>query len=270
VTHPLIPTLVAAHPSAGPRGDLHIYAPDKPPTDGFPFVLGIHGGAWTRGDQSSYSFLPARFHRHGIAVVLASYRLAPGHIFPTAMDDLFITMNWIARRGRAYHLNPARGMVFGGSAGGHLAMLLAAMWNSAGIQAPLLRGVAAYCGIMDLTAQFVWDEARGSTMTRDFMGGTPSTCPDHYAKASPMMRAHLNMPPVWMTHGDSDEVVPVEQSRKMHARLLELGGSSIYHEVPDTGHTMLSNQPGKIHPSETPLLLEDNLIDFCRGCLAVS
>lgn len=42
--------------------------------------------------------------------------------------------------------------------------------------------------------------------------------------------------PVWIFHGDSDDTVPVEESRNMNAALHSVGGDVRYTEYPATGH----------------------------------
>jgi len=42
--------------------------------------------------------------------------------------------------------------------------------------------------------------------------------------------------PIWLFHGDEDQVVPVENSRKLAVALDRLGASSHYTEIPGVGH----------------------------------
>lgn len=254
--------IVEANPSAGTCGQLHLYLPATPSGTVFPFVFGIHGGAWRRGDQRTYTFLPPIFNPSGIAVVLASYRRVPDAAFPTAFEDLRNTLDWLGRHGRAYGLDTSRCLLLGGSAGAHLAMLLATRWQESGLPGDMLRGVAAYCGIMDLTRQYHWDQEHGATMTSDFMGGCPSTFPDRYDAASPLNHAHPNMPPVWMMHGSADVTVPPFQSRLMAEKLAALGCEVHHHELTGVTHALM--ETGAAAPR---LLLEDDLLDFCVECL---
>lgn len=253
------PKILQTHPALGDAGKIHVYRPSAEECGPWPFVFGIHGGGWRQGDQTSYTFLPPKLLPLGIAVVLASYRQAPEFPFPAAYDDLMQALEWLAQHGGEHGLDTTRCLLFGGSAGGHLAMLLAARAR-AGAH-PTLRGVVAYCGIMDLTAQFAWDEQNGQTMTQDFLQVTPQENPELYRLASPMEHAHANMPPVWMTHGDADAVVPIEQSRQMAARLTEAGCRPIFHENPDAGHVLAQGDP-------LLLVFEAEVLKFIKNTLA--
>ncbi len=48
--------------------------------------------------------------------------------------------------------------------------------------------------------------------------------------------ARLETTPVWIFHGESDDVVPVAESRSMFQALRSIGGTVEYSELPGTGH----------------------------------
>ena len=57
--------------------------------------------------------------------------------------------------------------------------------------------------------------------------------------------------PVWAVHGDADDVVPVEQSRRMIEAIRAAGGSPRYSELPGVGHngsTFAYFNPGEVVP----------------------
>ncbi len=260
--------VVPVHPAAGPRGDVHLYLPEG--ATAVPYILGIHGGGWRSGDQSAYAWLWPKIRPLGIGLALASYRLAPEHPFPAAFDDLVAVLAWLRRDGERHRLDPGRCLLFGGSAGGHLAMLLAARATAEGIPSPRLCGVASYCGIMDPKAQHGWDAGRSSPMTHDFLGGSPAEHPARYRSASPLENAHAAMPPVWMAHGSADEVVPATQARAMAERLRALGHDPAHLEARGLRHTMIetceASEAGEpLEPFE--MLFEQDFLRFVRRSL---
>jgi acetyl esterase len=108
----------------GPRGPvpLRIYQPH----DAAGVVLAFHGGGWLMGNRDSFDFVCRHLaHDSGLAVVNVDYRLAPEHPFPAAMDDAWAATCWVAQQGAAHGLPSQRLTVFGESAGGNLAAVVA-------------------------------------------------------------------------------------------------------------------------------------------------
>jgi acetyl esterase len=101
-----------------------LYAPSR--DDRLPALLYLHGGGFTIGGLETHDSLCRQLALHsGGAVVALDYRLAPEHRFPTAVDDAWAAMRWLAEYGRALGLDPRRLAVGGDSAGGTLAAVCA-------------------------------------------------------------------------------------------------------------------------------------------------
>lgn len=115
---------------AGPIG-IRIYRPatDTPS----PLVIYIHGGGWAVGGLDSYDGIA---RRHAVAadavVVSLSYRLAPEHPFPAAVDDVWAATQWVAGHAAELGADPDRIAVAGDSAGGNLAAVVAQLARDAG------------------------------------------------------------------------------------------------------------------------------------------
>ncbi|WP_088281143.1 alpha/beta hydrolase [Ideonella sp. A 288] len=88
-----------------------------------PVLLYLHGGGFVIGGPETHDSLCRQLAlRSGGAVVSLDYRLAPEHRFPTAVDDAWAAMRWLAAHGReALGLDTTRLAVGGDSAGGTLA-----------------------------------------------------------------------------------------------------------------------------------------------------
>lgn len=257
------PQIHKANPAIDSRGDIHIYLPQNA-TQPVPFVIGIHGGAWKNGDQTSYTYLWPKLQALGIGLVLLSYRVSTQARFPAAYEDLLHSLAWLKEHGSAQQLDTSRSVLFGGSAGGNLVMLLGSRVTAENLPAPQILGIINYCGIMDLVGQFAHDQERGSPMTQDFIGFTPEENPEIYRQASPVQHLHSQMPDVWMAHGNSDPTVPIEQSRAVVKRMRELGLDPIYHEAKGLGHTLREMEINgeAIEPLE--LLFERDVLRFIQ------
>jgi acetyl esterase len=96
-----------------------LYAPAD---TALPVLLYLHGGGFTIGSLETHDSLCRQIALHsGAAVVALEYRLAPEHRFPTAVDDAWAAMRWLAGQGHSVGLDGTRLAVGGDSAGGTLA-----------------------------------------------------------------------------------------------------------------------------------------------------
>ena len=115
-------------PDAGPPVRVRIYRPTAMATCDVtsPGILYIHGGGMIYGDLDAEDD-DARFLAvaTGAVVVSVDYRLAPEHPYPAAVADCVTTLEWVAAHAPELHVDPARIAVFGGSAGGCLAIATA-------------------------------------------------------------------------------------------------------------------------------------------------
>lgn len=93
-------------PTAAPRGTL----------------LYLHGGGFTVGSLETHDSLCRQLALQSDATLIAlDYRLAPEHRFPTAVDDAWSALRWLAAEGGTVGIDAQRIAVGGDSAGGTLA-----------------------------------------------------------------------------------------------------------------------------------------------------
>jgi len=84
-------------------------------------LLGIHGGGFCGGSMYSHRKLYGHFAKAiGCRALIVDYRLAPEHIFPTALDDVLMAYRWLLEQDIA----PKHIVVAGDSAGGGIAVAL--------------------------------------------------------------------------------------------------------------------------------------------------
>ncbi|WP_290851034.1 alpha/beta hydrolase [Gordonia sp. (in: high G+C Gram-positive bacteria)] len=85
-------------------------------------VLYLHGSGYVVCSSRTHRGLTSQIaDRTGLPVFSIDYRLAPSARFPAASDDARAAWDWLLAKGH----DPARVVVAGDSAGGHLALLLA-------------------------------------------------------------------------------------------------------------------------------------------------
>ena len=119
-----------------------LYAPSA---ETLPVLLYFHGGGFTIGSLETHDILCRQLsHLAGCAVVALDYRLAPEHRFPTAANDAWDALQWLAANGAGLGLDATRLAVGGDSAGGTLAAMCAVLARDAGL--PLALQLLFYPG----------------------------------------------------------------------------------------------------------------------------
>ena len=111
----------------GPHGEhnrLDIYRPINRPRP-WPIVLYVHGGAFHLLSKDTHWLMGLVFARFGYLVVNISYRLAPKHPYPAAIEDTCAAYRWTLEHARELGGDPTRIVVAGESAGGNLVTALA-------------------------------------------------------------------------------------------------------------------------------------------------
>ena len=103
-----------------------------------PVLMYVHGGGFTVGSVNTHDQLCRSLAlQAGCAVVSLDYRLAPEHQFPTASNDAWDALQWLAQQGAQLGLDTTRIAVGGDSAGGTLAAVCAILARDAGLQLAL-------------------------------------------------------------------------------------------------------------------------------------
>ncbi len=99
---------------------LDVYVPIDT-EDPLPTIISIHGGAWVYGDKELYSHYCMKLAQRGFAVVNFTYRLAPEHRYPAALEDCFKVFSWVKEHHHEYFIDYGNLFVTGDSAGAQLA-----------------------------------------------------------------------------------------------------------------------------------------------------
>jgi acetyl esterase/lipase len=183
--------------------------------------------------------------RRGIAAWNVEYRGTgrDGGGWPTTLLDAAAAVDHLTDM---EEIDSGRIVTCGHSAGGHLALWLAArprLGRGAPGAVPRARPIAtiSQAGVTDLV-QAARDEL-GDGACAALLGGSPDDVPERYAAASPIALLPLGLP-VLLVHGMLDAIVPVEQSRALasaaaalgeRVELLELDDADHFHVI-DPGH----------------------------------
>lgn len=116
-----------------------------------PLFAFIHGGYWQGLDKAHYSYFAPPFAEAGAAFASLNYTLAPDADIETMVAQVRRALAWLHARAGALGFDPARLVVGGHSAGGHLAAMAAATdWAARGLPADLLAGCCSISGVYQL------------------------------------------------------------------------------------------------------------------------
>jgi acetyl esterase/lipase len=196
-----------------------------------PVVFFIHGGYWrAKYDLTHAGHLCAALKKAGIATWNVEYRRVgnPGGGWPGTFEDIRSAYRAIHshKNDSLANLDLKRLCVAGHSAGGHLAVCLAAF-------EPAVTHVLSLAGLLDLKRAYELHLSNDAVV--EFLGGTPATVPDHYHEASPAERsipqAHQKL-----IHGNTDDVVPYEISQNYATKKKAAGEHIELITLPNTGH----------------------------------
>jgi acetyl esterase/lipase len=207
-------------------GDLRI-----PKTKGpFPVGMNIHGGFWrAKYNLAHAGHLCAALTAKGIATWNVEYRRVgnPGGGWPGTFEDIRNAYRYLSQIAKRYDFDSTKILVMGHSAGGQLALCLAAHESS-------LKRVMSLAGVVDL--QQAWEQDLSDNAVADFLGGKPSQVPEHYQEADPMQLAIDPATTQWLIHGAGDNVVPSYFSRQYAEHKKKHGEDVHYTEISNAGH----------------------------------
>ncbi|MFG3205136.1 alpha/beta hydrolase fold domain-containing protein [Streptomyces sp. NPDC048192] len=210
-----------------------------------PVIVFVHGGAWRTGLRDDLGprfrhWQPgpfARLVRAGFALACPDYRLSGEVTHPGQLRDLRAAVAWLRTRSAELGLDADRTVLWGESAGGHLAALLAL---TAG--APPIRGCVTWYAPTDLTRLAEdqppgnYDPADPGTFEALLIGGALTDLPDRARDASPVSHVAPGAPPFLVLHGTYDVIVPCAQGDRLVSALRAVGAHAELVPVPGGDH----------------------------------
>jgi acetyl esterase len=237
----------------GPHHDfnqLDIYRPVHRPKP-WPVVFYVHGGAFHLLSKDTHWLMGLVFARFGYLVVNISYRLAPRHPYPAAIEDTCMAYTWLAEHIRELGGDPERVAVAGESAGGNLitALTLAATqprsepWARRVFDCGLVpRAALPFCAMLEVSHPERFSERRKlprwvDGMIRDasasYLHGHPPEPGPHIELADPLRviesaagvphepRFARPLPPFFAPVGTRDPLL--DDTRRLEKALSALG-----------------------------------------------
>lgn len=205
------------------RADV-FYRPGAPPA---PAVLLVHGGSWKAdGARWSMNGIARKLAGRGYVVVNVTYRGVPGDLYPAPVEDLREAIRWMRRNAEVYGIDPRRIAIYGFSAGGHLAALVALKDGNPEKVDAIVAGSAPF----DLTLY------PGGDIVPKFLGGTQKQVPGLFRTASPVNHVTRSSPPIFIYQGTDDDLVQPEHAVRMQAAYRKVGQNPEIHWMKGRSH----------------------------------
>ncbi len=208
-------------------------------------VIFMVSGGWI----SAYSppqLTATRFNdllEKGFTLIAVRHGSSPKYLIPEIVSDVRRAVRYIRHNAKQWGIDPNRLGVFGGSAGGHLSLVLGTASDNGDPNAKedfmkesnRVASVVAYFPPVDLRPL-----ARGLNPTRT--GGTLDRFPalnfekEKAPDYSPIVHVSPDDPPTLLIHGDKDDLVPINNSKIIHEAFQKNNVKSEFIIIEGAGH----------------------------------
>ena len=208
-------------------------------------VIAIVSGGWQSSVEMSRlivdGYLSPLLNEKGFTVFAVRHGSSPRYPMSAIVADVRRAVRFIRQHAGEYGVDPNRIGVYGGSAGGQLALLLGTTADSGDPSASdaVLRessrvaAVVAYFPPTDLS-RWATQQSRSSRLTEA-----------EAAEYSPIRFVSPGAAPSLIVHGDADTVVPMVEGETMHAALTKAGVPASFIRIEGAGHGFEGAAPSR-------------------------
>ena len=226
-------------------------------------IIHLHGGGWWIMDKDSFT---RPYFRHmvaqGHAVMDVAYRLCPEVDIYGMIGDVKRAIAWMKANASKYGVDPEKIVLWGDSAGGHLAQLAGYAPHHQELTPEdvigtdlSVCGVISFYGPTDMLAAYHHERQElfadrppvpiGPDSTKErgdygrmdvLLGGLPQDVPEMYKLASPISHVNPDCPPTLLIQGDRDFITPVNATCELHSKLVESGVPAVNVVYPWSDH----------------------------------
>jgi acetyl esterase/lipase len=249
--NPELPATVKLDPNLSydkyPETVMDVFYPADPPRGKRPAVIVIHGGGWVNGNKEGMVqrwVFP--FVEQGFVAANVEYRLAKAAPAPAAVQDVLRAADWFRDNAKRWNVDPNRIVVTGGSAGGHLSLMVGMTPKSAKLGSRAkVAAVVNFYGITD-----VGDQVQGPNMRKYAVAWVPEQegRMELARRVSPMTYVRKDVPAVLTIHGTADETVPYEHGAMLTKALRDVGAQAEMISVPEGKHGFPDEKMKELYP----------------------
>ncbi len=232
---------------AGLALTMDVFAPKEKP-NGLGVIVVISGG-WRSHPGAIRPEMYYPFLKRGYTVFAVVHGTQPKFTIPEILDDVHRSVRFIRYHAKDYHIDPDRLGISGGSAGGHLSLMVGTdgvagdpkakdpvervssrvqavacfypptdflNWGKPGAVLDALHMDSRFRAAVDFqeldSRERVFKRVTDEKKIQEILG-----------RISPITHVSADDPPTLIIHGDADKLVPLQQSEEMIAKLKEAG-----------------------------------------------
>ena len=243
--------------------DLYIPSTVKNPY----LVVWVHGGAWHSGTKDNP---PDYLLKSGYAMASVEYRLSIEAPFPAMVHDIKAAIRFLRGQADHYGYRKDKIIIWGSSAGGHLAALIGTTNENPELEGTLgdypsesssVQAAIDFYGPTNFLTILSQSTPHGISVRAPALAlllGKPVEQAEDLAKlASPVYQVDKSDPPISIMHGDQDNQVPINQSIELKEVYDQNGLDAQFVVIHNAGHS-------------DPLFYTDKYMNIVRSFLKES
>ncbi len=199
----------------------------RPSGDTKGVIVWVHGGAWRAGSRAKPTL--KGMTNHGWAIASVDYRLSGEAPFPAQSHDVKGAIRYLRAKADELGIPAAPFVVSGASAGGHLAAIIGVTNHSEPHEGTVggnlhrsssIQAIVNLYGASNLTTILKQSTPHGLSVREPaldlFITGHPDDVPELARLASPVFHVDANDPPLYLSHGNQDPQMPINQAHEFH------------------------------------------------------
>lgn len=217
-----------------------------------PLLIFMHGGGWLVGDKGKMpvGVLRNAFIKRGYAFASINYRFSNEAVYPAQVEDAVLALEYLKNNAAQYGYNPNKVVVWGVSAGGYMAKMIA-LGGAAevlGRDVPAVSACIDWASPSDFTTimedmNLTYGEGQAKSeivgSIEDMLDVPLGKEPEKQRQASPITYVSENSPPILVQHGTMDTYIPFNQSKRLALALYEKIGTNVqFRPLKGSGHSV--------------------------------